>query len=125
MKAISRLDPSGFTETHVSVLEWADSAVLNARHALNGAEPMATLWAYRQGNCEHLCCDVFNTDTQAVYGITFVVDGANDLSYTDEPHVPDMADALHMAGMVPDASQARLTIGRRKNEVNPAVLSRA
>jgi hypothetical protein len=121
MNAISRLPASAVTVTPVEVLAWAERAVAAAKEALEGATPLVRLWPYRHGSCEYLCCDVTNAANDAAYGITFVVDGCTDWEYAYEPHVPDMPEALHMAGIVIAALNATVTVGRRGADVEEAV----
>ncbi|HIF0756558.1 TPA: hypothetical protein ACXYP6_005050 [Escherichia coli] len=46
------------------------------------------------------------------------------LEYLDEPEVFDMAEALHLAGLITKALDAKVIIGLGRNEVNPDVLAK-
>ncbi|MGU7843952.1 hypothetical protein ACV22V_31380 [Burkholderia sp. AW33-5] len=123
MEPICRLPASGFTETPESVLVWADQVVSIARSNLTGVEPLVGLWAYRHGGFECLAADISDeNDTSMGHSLTFLVGGDMDLDI-HEPSVPDMADALHLIGIVIEALQARVVVGLRSNEVNEMVLA--
>jgi hypothetical protein len=123
------LPASGFTHTPVAVLEWADRAVADARNALRGESISARIWPYRHGAGNYLACDFWCDDVcsgthKTYFSITFVVDAEPNFRDACEPQTADMADALHMAGIVLIALRANVTLGRRGNEVNEAVLAR-
>lgn len=122
MEPICNLPASGFTQTPPMVLEWVDRAVADAWDAFQGAAVVAYVWAYRHSAGQYLACDIWHEAAhdgvpKKCFGITFVVGVGPDFSDAREPWVADMADALHMAGIVLMALGARVTLGRL-DEVN-------
>ncbi|MGS1035957.1 hypothetical protein [Burkholderia glumae] len=126
MEELCRLPASGFTETPEAVLVWADEVVSHAKKKLNGFEPRVRVWGYRHNGAEYLAADISDEHESSVgHALTFVI--GNDLLPSlniEEPKVSDMSDALHLVGIVAAGLKADVTIGRRGNEVNEAVLAR-
>ncbi len=118
MTMTCHLAAGGPTETPTAFLEWARRAVADARKALSSGRLVAYVWPYREGLGECLSCDVWydeNEHSQNVFAITFVIDGRTDLRDTSEPRVVDMADALHVAGIVLRDLHAGIVLGRPGN----------
>ncbi|MBN3744817.1 hypothetical protein G3N96_05120 [Burkholderia sp. Se-20373] len=126
MEPLCRLPASGLTDTPASVLVWADKVVLAAKRKLNGFEPRIRVWAYRHNGADYLAADISDEhESSAGHPITFVIgDDLEPSLNLEEPSVPDMADALHLVGIVAAGLKAGVTIGCRGNEVNEAVLAR-
>lgn len=117
------LAAGGRTETPAAFLEWASRAVEDARRSLPGGRLIAYVWPYRHGLGECLSCDVWydapgHGQDQDTFAITFVIDGKTDLRDSNEPHVLDMSDALHIAGIVLSRLDARITLGRPDNRAS-------
>lgn len=121
--AFCGLAASGTTNTPASALNWADRVVSEARKSLGSIRSTAHVWPYTHGGDEFLGCSI-RGDREGFpgYALTFIVGRDVDLTLTCEPHVPTMADALHMLGIVLAALDARMTLGRRGMEVNEDVL---
>lgn len=122
--SLCRLDASGCTDTPSIILEWADCAVAEVRNSLGGITVLAHVWPYSHGGNDFLGCSIRcdGANSAPGYALTFVIGPDVDLAEVCEPHVPTMADALHMLGIVLDALDARMTLGRRGTEVNEDVL---
>jgi hypothetical protein len=118
----SRLEPSGFTETSSALHECAGHIVAKAKAYFAGAPVKAQLWAYRWDDCEILSCDLLSEDAANAIPVTITAAGRQMLDVPDEPEVFDMTEALHLAGMITQALDATVTVGRTGNEVNETVL---
>lgn len=114
-----RLPASGFTETLSPVYDWAKAIVSDMRKQLSSEKIKADLWAYREQSCEWLCLDISEV---ANGSLIFLIGEPHNYSLNSPAtviNVPDMTEALHMAGIICDALGAKIEIGRRNNEVNP------
>lgn len=120
---LSRLEPSGFTGTSAALHECAGRIVAKAKASFAGAPVRAQLWAYRWHDCEILSCDLLSEDAANAIPVTITAAGRQMLDVPDEPEVFDMTEALHLAGLIIQALDATVTVGRTGNEVNEAVLS--
>lgn len=58
----------------------------------------------------------------ALHHLHYAAAGRQMLDVPDEPEVFDMTEALHLAGMITQALDATVTVGRTGNEVNETVL---
>lgn len=109
----SRLNSVGDPESHPESKAWADKVTQHLLEQLNGPIE-ATLWPYRLCGKEHLACEI--SDAQGNdYSITFTIGEELNCSFNPQgcdPWVPDMSEALHMAGMVLTAVGAQVTVGR-------------
>lgn len=110
------LPASGFTNTLNEVYDWAKMVVASARSRLSGSQLRVAVWAYREQGYEWLAVDFFD-EADNDYLMTFLIGDEHDF-HADEPRVPDMTEALHMAGIVIEALGAKIELGRRCNEVN-------
>lgn len=119
----SRLEPSGFTETSAALHACAGHIVAKAKASFAGAPVRAQLWAYRWHDCEVLSCDLLSEDAANAIPVTITAAGRQMLDVPDEPEVFDMTEAAHLAGLIIQALDATVTVGRTGNEVNEAVLS--
>lgn len=119
------LPPSGFTRTITEVHEWASAVAIAARQHLSGAISVH-LWAYRHGQHQTLSCDLFDS-SGGVYCVGLHAVGQYDLTAAHpqdaEALVPDLVDAMHIAGIIIRALDAEVTVGRYINEVNEEVLA--
>jgi hypothetical protein len=127
----SRLEPSGFTETSAALHECAGRIVAMAKAYFAGAPVEAHLWAYRWQDCEILSCDLLSENAANAIPLTITAAGRQMLYWMDMPDVPeeskelevfDMTEAAHLAGLIIQALDATVTVGRTNNEVNEAVL---
>ena len=70
-----------------------------------------------------MACDFYD-EHENHYPLTFQADFYHTFDL-QEPGVPDLVAAMHMAGIVIEGVGAKVVeVGRRCNEVNPKVLSR-
>ena len=121
VKTLCGLPASGFTNTTKDAWTWAEGVANEARKILKG-NINVKVWAYREQETECLSCD-FSDEHGNIYPITLQAVGEHDFSFGD-PYVPDMAEAMHMAGIVIRNMSAHIEIGQHKNEINEDVLSR-
>lgn len=120
---LSRLEPSGFTETSEALHACAGHIVAKAKAYFDGAPVKAEVWAYRwYDNCEIVSCDLWTEGSDKAMPVTITATGQQRLDIHDEPDVFDMTEALHLAGMITQALGATVTVGRTVNEANQAVL---
>ena len=120
-----RLPASGLTYTPAEIHEWARHVASLARESLTG-NITAHVSPYRHGDHEHLSCDL-QDEMSEYYPITLITGAAHDFSTSPmgtDACVPDMSEAMHMAGMVIELLNARVSLGRYHNETNPEVLAR-
>jgi len=113
------LPPSGANNTLSPVYDWAKTVVALLQKQSNGQRVKARLWAYRYSGAEWLSMDFSNgADASFTFCIgephNYVVDGSSGTVTC----VPDMTEALHMAGIVFDAVNAEVEVGNRR-ELNP------
>lgn len=116
-----RLPASGVTETLNSVYDWAVIMVSRFRPKVDGQKVTADLWAYREQGSEWLALDFDGALIDE--RITFLIGEPHNF-YADfdggTVNVPDMTEALYMAGIICDALDAPIiNFGKRGNEVNP------
>jgi len=123
MRCRSELPPSGFTVTNTKLHKAAGRIVEQARHHFGDSSLKACVWAYRHDDCLMLSCDLFaEGDEKKSMPVTITASEELELSSWDEPEVYDMAEAVHLAGLITKALDAKVIIGRGSNETNPAVL---
>jgi len=117
----SDLDPSGFTYTHEKGYEWAKDQVLAIRSALGSSTKNAQghMWTYRLYGHEMLALYV-TIDERPVYEGTITSNnGKYELELSgDEAFVPDMSEAIHLAGIIFQSLDIPVKIGRLVNETN-------
>ncbi|MDF8364728.1 hypothetical protein [Achromobacter anxifer] len=116
MKMLFSLTAGGPEEAPKCVIEWLDRVLCAVRQAMNGAAPLTiTVWPYRDGAATYLVCDVHaQGQTVHCYDMTIFVGGSIDLRHIDEPTVPDLADALHLASLVANELGAKVELGMRE-----------
>ena len=109
------LTSGGAEDAPETVIEWRDRAICAVRKAITGAGPLTVaIWPYRHCGATYLVCDVFAQDpTAAYYDMTICVSGPSDMTFTNEPMVPDMADALHLATLLANELGAKVRLGQR------------
>ncbi|HBW0966177.1 TPA: hypothetical protein MEE01_005646 [Klebsiella pneumoniae] len=120
---ISLIDPSGFTETNKELHGCAGKIVKRAKEVFKSEPVAAEVWSYRWGGYNIISCDLCSLDQKISMPITISAVERQMLEYFDEPEVFDMAEALHLVGIVTQALGANIKIGLGGNEVNPDVLS--
>jgi hypothetical protein len=120
----SILDSSGLVQTNAMAYEWCEeqvkfirSEVLKRGKSLSDAK--ASLWTYRLDGNQCLALDILINDN-IFYSATLQ---ANDGSYekdllTSDILVPDLAEALHLAGIILQSVGLRAEIGLVANKVN-------
>lgn len=109
----SCLYSSGSSAPHPEVSQWAGLVVSAIRSRLAGAIE-ATLWPYRIGKSEYLACDIADGSGNC-YPITFNVGVPLKCCFDPcgcDPEVPDMAEAIYMAGVVLHELNIKPTVGR-------------
>lgn len=121
---LSDLPPSGFTDTSVELHRAAGQIVANARQRYGLTPLTASVWAFRYNDFIMLSCDLAAEGKhEPCMPVTITASGRLELSTLDEPDVFDMAEAVHLVGMITRALGAKVVIGRGANEVNPEVLA--
>lgn len=119
-----RLPGSGFTETPAAVFNWAADAAALARRSLPGGPLRAHLWSFRHDSRDVLVLGLIDGLEISRHCVHFTTGFPHNFDLR-EPYVPDLAEAIHMAGIVLEALEARVEwVGMRGNEVNPEVLAR-
>ncbi|MCK8335977.1 hypothetical protein LXA54_16945 [Erwinia amylovora] len=122
---ISELPPSGFTMTNTELHDAAKRIVTAARQyfGVSPAPLEAHVWAYRFDGCTMLSCDLQSLcDVTKAMPITITASGFLEVTHPDQPQVYDMAEALHLVGLVTRSLNAKVVIGRVENETNDNVL---
>lgn len=122
----SEIGPSGRTFTNSELHDCAAKIVQDAKRLFDVEPVIAHVWSYRDGGYEHLSCNLFSADQRLVMPITIFVSGQQllDLEYVDKPQVFDMTEALHLAGLITAALNAKLILSRWCNETNPDVIAK-
>lgn len=118
----SRLEPSGFTETNKALHEFAGKLVKEAKEIFKLEPVMAKVWSYRYGGYSMISCDLFSVGHKINMPITISAVNQQMLECQDEPDVFDMAEAIHLVGIITQALDAKISIGLGRNEVSPLVL---
>jgi hypothetical protein len=116
---------SGFTTTNTELHTWAGKLVSKIKEKFNENEISAFIAAYREQEREHLSCDLINIEKNISMPITICADGEYYLPLdTDmsEADVHDMTEALHLVGLITQAINAKVIVGRLVNETNEDVL---
>src|SRR5690554_4619522 len=120
------LPASGFTHTHAAAHAWVGRVVRAARQELGDAVVTAGVSAYREQGREHLSCDLHSLSSDKWFPITLCAEGEHEFLDVKgggaEADVYDMAEALHLAGLIATALDAHVSIGRHQNEINENVL---
>ena len=121
------LPASGFTHTHIAAHTWVGKVVRAARNELGNAPVVAGISPYREQGREHLSCDLHSPSNEKWFPVTLCAEGEHEFPDVKggaaEADVYDMAEALHVAGMISAAMNASISLGRRQNEVNEAVMA--
>lgn len=113
----SYLSASGFTDSNNGIYDWAKTAMNAVKLRLTGSIINGCLWAYRHQDVEYISLS-FEDETEKNYSFTITTGFPYELKSISEPIVPDMTEALHMAGIIIQALEANMLIGRGWNEVN-------
>lgn len=121
---VSRLEPSGFTETNKALHDCAGEIVKKAKEIFKSKPVIAQVWSYRWGGYDMISCDLFSQDRTVSMPVTISAVERQMLEYFDEPEVFDMAEAVHLAGLITKALDAKVIVGLGRNEVNPDVLTK-
>lgn len=124
LQNISRLEPSGFTETNKALHDCAGEMVKKAKAMFKSEPVIAQVWSYRWGGYDMISCDLFSQDRTVSMPVTISAVERQMLEYLDEPEVFDMAEAVHLAGLITKALDAKVIVGLGRNEVNPDVLTK-
>ncbi|NPE55899.1 hypothetical protein HLB25_10295 [Dickeya dadantii] len=124
LQNISRLDPSGFTETNKDLHDCAGAIVKKAKEIFKSEPVIAQVWSYRWDGYSMISCDLFSQDRTVGMPVTISAVGRQMFKVLDEPDVFDMAEAVHLAGLITKALDAKVIVGLGRNEVNPDVLAK-
>ncbi|HIA2852043.1 TPA: hypothetical protein ACWP1P_004812 [Escherichia coli] len=130
LQNISRLEPSGFTETNKALHDCAGDIVKKAKELFKSEPVIAQVWSYRWGGYSMISCDLFSQDRTVSMPVTIsaverqMVEYPAESEVFTEVEVFDMAEALHLAGLITQALDAQIIIGLGRNEVNPDVLAK-
>jgi len=121
----SDLSPSGFTYTLVKGHRWCEEQVNIIRLALgdNIEIAYARMWTFRHDDREMLALLVGAGDNIA-YDSTITTNAGryeNELS-GNEVYVPDLVEAIHLAGIIFQSLGLPVSIGCLGNETNEEVL---
>lgn len=122
----SDLDPSGCTKTNTALHECAGRIVAEVRNHFGDAPVNADVWSQRWYNGDEIIsCDFWKDENDKALPLTVSITALAQqrLDITDEPDVFDMTEALHLAGLITQALNATVTVGRTDKEANEAVLS--
>jgi hypothetical protein len=102
------LDAGGHPYTLPEVEQWV--AKTAARLIAECHAPFkARIWPYRQGAVTCISCDI--DGRTAGESFTFQAVGRHDFDH-DSPYVPDVAEALHMIGLLTRRIGALIQLGR-------------
>ena len=125
--ARSDLGPMGFTHTHINGYKWAEEQVLSIREALSDSSGTVQghMWTYRHGGCEMLAIHV-TCDDESIYGGTITANsGEYEVELSgDEAFVPDIVEAVHLAGIIFQSLEIPVRIGRLVNETNECLVDK-
>lgn len=111
------LSPSGFTYTTNEVYDWLRAVIKAIDNKMDRANLSAGSWSYRVHETEVVCLDFCN-DKNEYYSLTFQAVGGHDYGMEDV-YVPDLVEAWHMIGMVCQALNLKIEVGRTVSEINP------
>ncbi|MFH7556444.1 hypothetical protein ACFHU4_16970 [Escherichia coli] len=130
LQNISRLEPDCFTETNKALHDCAGNIVKKAKEFFKSEPVIAHVWSYRWGGYSMISCDIFSQDRTVSMPVTISAVERQMVEYPaksdvfTEVEVFDMAEALHLAGLITQALDAQIIIGLGQNEVNPNVLAK-
>ena len=106
------------TNTLSSAIDWAEFHIQEIPKRLTG-HISAHIWPFRRGNNEFLSFTLSDGIAEDDYSITFHCKDEHNNEQTEyDVMVPDMSEALHMAGLVTTALNVNLTLGQYKSEFN-------
>ncbi|MCL6336287.1 hypothetical protein EXT65_21065 [Pectobacterium carotovorum subsp. carotovorum] len=120
---LSHLEPSGFTETNKELHDCAGKIVKKAKEKFKDEPVITKVWAYRFGGYNMISCDLFTQDRSVTMPVTISAVERQMLDDLDEPDVFDMAEAVHLVGLITQALDATVIVGLGRNEINPHVLA--
>ncbi len=120
----SYLPASGFTETNTRLHEWASKVVAEAKRRFEDNQIKARVWSYREQGRQFLSCDLFCIDESIdiCMPITICAEGEYCFEVEDEVDVIDLAEAVHLSGIITKALNVVVELGLGKNEINEQVL---
>lgn len=119
----SHLDPSGFTKTNNELHDCAGKIVRYAKEKFKKERVIARVWAYRFEGCNMMACDLFTQDRSVTMPVTISAVERQMLDDLDEPEVFDIAEAIHLVGLITQALDAKVIVGLGRNETNHQVLA--
>ncbi|MFP1744398.1 hypothetical protein [Lonsdalea quercina] len=124
MKNRSFLPPSGFTDTNQNLHNAASIIVKNVRAFFGNRQIKCSVWAYRYEDSLMLSCDITADEINDSVPITITAtESKSNFIIWDEPKVFDLAEALHLCGIITKSLNANVVLGKSMNEVNPLVLA--
>lgn len=124
----SDLGSSGFTSTLFKAHAWCGTQVSAIREVFGPSVEgvRASLWAYRYGDGHNLSLDLVRASDSRSYSITLQAVGCYDddeaLDPSGDVYVPDLVEALHLAGIILKSLGLTPYVGAGQNEVNAEVL---
>ena len=121
---MSDLNPTAFTFTDKEIHDCAGKIVKQAKEIFNAAPVTARVWSFRHDGYEMISCDLSDQGETKWMPIVITATGEQMLEIIDEPEVFDMTEALHLAGLIVRAMDAKVIVGRGQNEINPEVLAK-
>jgi len=123
----SNLSVTSITDTYLPLHQWAETVVTLACNMFNKQPISANVWPYRDRGASILSCVLFNENQNIRLPICIEANGKYNFPELGdalvEVDVPDMAEALHLVGIITQALNSEVKIGRGDNEVNKSVLA--
>lgn len=119
----SDLPASGFTSTNPTSYAWCKYHVdqVKKKFGESASGLNAHLWSYRHGDTQCLSFDIYSDHEH--YTMTLEAIGECDEYIESSDYgVFDLAEALHIVGIIKEALNLEVEIGRRQNEVNTQLL---
>ena len=118
----SILGPSGFTHTSNELYDYIVKLVADIKNKLPCTNKIsACLWSYRHDGYPCVSLDIQEDNHD--YTMTMTVSGTADYGILDEPDFEDLAELMHMIGILSNSLNIEIEIGLTKNEVNQDVVS--
>jgi hypothetical protein len=127
MRKRSEIGPDGFTFTAKIGHSWCEDQVSAIRKlsAGNLNDAIGCMQPYRHDGCEMLGLHIEVNEEFIYSGIITANDGEYEGELLgDEVFVPDIIEAIHLAGIIFQSLGIPVKIGKVTNELNPEVLGR-
>ncbi|ODM56017.1 hypothetical protein BC455_22735 [Vibrio harveyi] len=118
MKCELNVDGMNYTRTSLHLA--AQVVVNELRFRLGGGQVSVQIYPYRENEMEHIGCMFYVDDQNVELSIT-ITGKASYISW-DEMCVIDMAEGLHLLGIVTSSLSANVKLGLHEKEMNEQVL---